>query len=209
MTALKKVYKSSIDSNGNFIFDLVKKYIDEGKKIAYIMPSTFALESKRNEYLDKLSVISDLKFFTFDSFRNMNLNKKSLDKNMLKRFLYENLQSNNYKYIKNSSGMVDELLNFIRKAREDQIKLEASEDPFFDELILIYKDYLKFLDKHNLTDLLENFTIKEDLDLVIIDGFFSIKNLDFDLIKNDFKEIDTLVNIHYYINDYFFNDKLI
>lgn len=209
MTALKKVYKSSIDCNGDFIFDLVKKYIDEGKKIAYIMPSTFALESKRNEYLDKLSVISDLKFFTFDSFRNMNLNKKSMDKNMLKRFLYENLQSNNYKYIKNSSGMVDELLNFIRKAREDQIKLEASEDPFFDELLLIYKDYLNFLDKHNLTDLLENFPIKEDLDLVIIDGFFSIKNLDFDLIKNDFKEIDTLVNIPYYINDYFFNDKLI
>ncbi|WP_138159588.1 PD-(D/E)XK nuclease family protein [Peptoniphilus catoniae] len=207
---MKVVYKTDLNKDNPDLKEIIINYLKEDKKILYICPSIESADQMRDLYIEGLKGLSGIDFSTFDSLRYRTRDKLPIDNNIIKQFIFETLSMDGYSYLSKNRGSINMILEFLRRAREDMVDpLSEPQDPLLNELFLVYRKYLDFLKNYNVTDLLENFKLNDKaFDLIIIDEFYSIKNLDLDYILNLGNTCDVLINIPYFLKDLNYSDNL-
>ncbi|MGO1580395.1 MAG: PD-(D/E)XK nuclease family protein [Peptoniphilaceae bacterium] len=208
---MKRVYKLDLGRENKEIKKIVREYYENGKSIVYILPSKFAVDRIRNEYIEEFGGISKLFFHTFDSFKRKFADKIIINESFKLYIVKKIIKNGNFKILKDNRGVLDHIIKFINKAREDNIKNIANTgNKLIDELGQVYKKYLEVLQTNSFTDLIENpESIRGEVDLIVVDGFFSFKEIDFHYLEKLSQSIEVLVNIPYSLKDFNYIDVLI
>ncbi|WP_036730207.1 PD-(D/E)XK nuclease family protein [Peptoniphilus mikwangii] len=212
MEKLKVIYKANLYAENVEIKEKILEYIRNGKQVFYILPTKASIHQYKKMYIEELGGISNLKFHTFDSLRRENNNKKIIDDPFRSYILKDIIQKGNYKLFKNYRGIINSVSKFILRARENLVSSDmiTANNSLFSELKDIYVKYEQFLNEKNLTDLIEHVDLNDkNIDLIVIDGFYSFKEIELGLIKDFSDKINVIVNVPFFLSDLNFAEKMV
>ncbi|RVU54584.1 PD-(D/E)XK nuclease family protein [Anaerosphaera multitolerans] len=202
---MKDIYLLNLSAENEELFKIVSENIKNSKKIVYIVPTAASIENKKNFYIEKLRGFSNVNFCTFDNLRYENSERLLIDDVFKGFILGKILRKKRYKNLKYSKGLIEVMLDFINKAKENVIKPEVfleSENEILREVSDLYLNYEKFLEENRLTDGIEiKETYRVDADLIIVDEFYSLSEIEYDLMEKLSKNIDVIVNVPYFLSD--------
>ena len=193
------------------LFNKALNYIkqDKGNSFYYILPNGILLEEYRQKMIEKVNGTFNINLFTFDDIVDRLLKdefhtyideeikeviiskiiRKLNGKNQLK--YYENISSKKG-FIKSIARIIGEIKRSLVTAEQYQAK--CPEKSFYSEIGLIYEEYEKQLNDYGLVDREESFfkslallkqdnSIFDDLDFIIIDGFFDFRPQELELLR--------------------------
>ncbi|SHH20643.1 ATP-dependent helicase/DNAse subunit B [Anaerosphaera aminiphila DSM 21120] len=202
---MKKLYLLDLSTENSELFEMVRDKLENLKRVIYIVPTKASMDYKKQLFIKKLNGFSNLSFYTFDDFKKARNNKILIDETFKGHIIKRILKQKNYKNLSYSSGLASVLLDFINKSRESLIEpvdLNSVKSEVLKEVVDVYTRYDDFLNKNNLTDLADlNEHYKVDADLIIVDEFYSLKKTEYELIRQLSENIDTVVNIPYFLKD--------
>lgn len=204
---MRNLYTCNIGFENIKIEEFLLEKIKNKEEIIYILPTVDAIEKTKKEYIEKLGGFFSLKFHTFDSIKKIITRTKPVDEPFSLYIISNILNINKYKYLTPvTRGLVEKTMNFIKRSKEEMINpidLLNSKSLFLQELADVLIKYNKFLKEYNLCDGLEH-----DLDFkklknkeyknVIIDGFYTFREIDLEIIKYLSENENIIINIPYY-----------
>lgn len=207
---MRTLYTCNIGFENIKIEEFLLEKIKKGEEIIYILPTIDAIEKTKREYIDKLGGFFNLTFHTFDSIKKSITITKPVDEPFSLYIVSNILKNNNYKYLTPvTDGLIEKTMNFIKRAKEeliDPFALLNSKSFFLKELADVLIKYNEFLENYNLCDGLEY-----DLDYkrlrnkkfknVIVNGFYTFREIDLLILKNLSENSNIIVNISYYFDN--------
>ncbi|GFN34277.1 PD-(D/E)XK nuclease family protein [Tepidimicrobium xylanilyticum] len=199
------------NTKSNQLFNRAIDYLKQGKgnKFYYILPNGILLEDYRRRIIEKVGGAFDINLFTFDDIVDRLLEDEFyifIDANTKEILLYQIISRLNqynklnfYRNISNKRGFIYSLIRIIGEIKRSLVTVDmylerCPKDPFYTEIGLIYDEYEKELNSHGFIDREESFfkslkllkgnnSFFNDLDFIIIDGFFDFRPQEMELLR--------------------------
>lgn len=206
------VYYSKFGKLNSKIEDKILKHLKNEDVVTYISPTASSSIQNREKYVKKFGGISNLKFLGMDSIRKRASNKEVLDGSFRKYIIQNIIKNGNFKEIKATEGMCNDVSVLINLARENLVKAEdfqKSKSLILKEIGEVFEEYEKFLNTSKYTDLSEVSEVDFNMGLVVFDGFYSMKKSDLAFIEKILKNHEVIFNIPYKLNDISYTDKFV
>ncbi len=193
------------------LFNKALHYLELGKgnSFYYILPNGNLLENYRQKMIEEIKGTFNINLFTFDDIVDRLLEDnfytcidREMKEALISKTLRELNEKNRLKYYRNIStkkGFVKSLVEIIGEIKRSLITAEeylkkCPKEAFYFEIGLIYEEYENQLNNYGLIDREESFfkslsllkgdnSFFDDIDFIIIDGFFDFRPQELELLK--------------------------